>query len=54
ASLPADVAERHLKSIPLARAGTPQEVADLVSFLVSDRAAYITGQVVEINGGLPS
>jgi 3-oxoacyl-[acyl-carrier protein] reductase len=53
ADLPAEVAERHLASVPLGRAGTPEEVADLVSFLVSDRAAYITGQVVEINGGLP-
>ncbi|MEO3977682.1 3-oxoacyl-ACP reductase FabG [Streptomyces sp. CAU 1734] len=53
AGLPAEVAERHLAGIPLGRAGTPEEVADLVSFLVSDRAAYITGQVVEINGGLP-
>lgn len=52
AGLPAEVTERHLANIPLGRAGTPEEVADLVAFLVSDRAAYITGQVVEINGGL--
>ncbi len=38
--------------VPMKRAGTPEEVADLVGFLASDRAAYITGQVVSINGGL--
>jgi len=38
--------------VPMKRAGKPEEVADLVSFLVSPRAAYITGQVVSINGGL--
>ncbi|MBF6044633.1 SDR family oxidoreductase [Streptomyces sp. NRRL B-1677] len=53
AGLPEAVAKRHLEQIPLGRAGTPEEVADLVAYLVSDRAAYITGQVVEINGGLP-
>ena len=38
--------------IPMNRAGTPEEVADLVAFLVSDKAAYITGQIISINGGM--
>lgn len=38
--------------VPMARAGKPGEVADLVAFLASDRAAYITGQVIGINGGM--
>lgn len=41
-----------IQHIPMQRLGEPEEVADLVSFLVSDRAAYITGQVIGINGGL--
>ncbi len=40
------------KLIPMNRFGRPEEVADLVAFLVSDKAAYITGEVVNINGGL--
>lgn len=40
------------KLIPLGRFGKPEEVAALTSFLASDDAAYITGQVVSINGGL--
>lgn len=40
------------RMVPMKRAGKPEEVADLVSFLASPRAAYITGQVISINGGL--
>lgn len=40
------------KLVPMNRFGKPEEVADLVAFLVSDKAAYITGEVVSINGGL--
>jgi 3-oxoacyl-[acyl-carrier protein] reductase len=38
--------------VPMKRAGQPDEVADLVAFLASDRAAYISGQVISINGGM--
>jgi len=38
--------------VPMKRAGQPQEVADLVSFLASERASYISGQVISINGGM--
>lgn len=40
------------KQIPVGRFGTAQEVADLVGFLVSKQASYITGEVISINGGL--
>jgi 3-oxoacyl-[acyl-carrier protein] reductase len=43
----------HIKTVvPMKRAGTPTEVAQLVGFLVSERAAYISGQVIGINGGM--
>ncbi|MBK7417387.1 MAG: 3-oxoacyl-ACP reductase FabG [Dechloromonas sp.] len=38
--------------VPMKRAGKPEEVADLVAFLASDKAAYISGQVISINGGM--
>lgn len=45
--------EEIIKStIPMKRAGTAQEVADLVAFLVSEKASYITGQIISINGGM--
>lgn len=44
-----------IKSIvPMKRAGSPEDVAELVAFLVSDKAAYITGQIISINGGMIS
>jgi len=45
-------AEAIRKLVPMQRAGTPEEVADLVAFLASDQAAYISGQVISINGAL--
>ncbi|QDL36057.1 3-oxoacyl-ACP reductase FabG [Rhodoferax sediminis] len=45
-------AEAIARLVPMKRAGTPEEVADLVGFLASDRAAYISGQVISINGGM--
>ena len=41
-----------LDQIPLGRAGSPEDVANLAAFLVSEQAAYITGQVVNVDGGL--
>jgi len=48
-----DLDEAQLKSmIPMNRFGTPDEVAEVVGFLASDKASYITGAVINVNGGL--
>ncbi|MDR0563812.1 MAG: 3-oxoacyl-ACP reductase FabG [Azoarcus sp.] len=47
-----DVMERLLPAIPAQRAGKPEEVAAVISFLLSDDAAYITRQVIAVNGGM--
>lgn len=46
------VREKLIEQIPLARLGLPQDVAHSVAFLVSDQASYITGQVINVNGGM--
>ena len=50
--LPADVKDTLLKQIPLGRLGSPADVAAAVRFLVSEDAAYITGHVLHVNGGM--
>ena len=50
-SMPPDVKDLLVKSTPLQRAAQPEEIADLVSFLCSDRSSFITGQVIVIEGG---
>ncbi len=47
-----ELQEQMRSQIPLGRFGRPEDVAELVVFLASDRAAYITGQVIHLNGGL--
>jgi len=51
-ALPEEVINTYLEQIPLKELGTSQDVAEAVKFLVSDRARYITGQVIHVNGGL--
>ena len=50
--LPDAVKEQMAKEIPLSRMGRPEDVADAVTFLVSDKASYITGQVLHVDGGM--
>ncbi len=52
AALPEATRAALLAQIPLQRFGTPEEVARVVAFLASDAAAYITGQVIHVNGGM--
>ena len=50
--LPENVKEAYLKQIPVGRFGQPEDIANVVEFLASEKAAYVTGQVVEVTGGM--
>jgi 3-oxoacyl-[acyl-carrier protein] reductase len=50
--LPEQVKKKYLENIPLRRFGKPEEVAEVIAFLVSDKASYISGQVIVVDGGL--
>jgi 3-oxoacyl-[acyl-carrier protein] reductase len=51
-SMPEENLEAFKRSVPINRLGTPEEVANLYLFLVSDEASYISGEVIRVDGGL--
>jgi NAD(P)-dependent dehydrogenase (short-subunit alcohol dehydrogenase family) len=51
-SVPSKIMEKILAQIPMGRLGKPEEIASAVTYLVSPEAGYITGQVIDVNGGL--
>ncbi|MDO4988005.1 MAG: 3-oxoacyl-[acyl-carrier-protein] reductase [Synergistes sp.] len=51
-SLPEELKAKYIETIPCGRVGTPQDVANVVSFLASDAASYIQGQVIAVDGGI--
>ena len=50
-TIPETVRTEMLKSIPLGRFGEPEEIARVILFMCSDLSAYMTGQLVQVNGG---
>ncbi|WP_303175737.1 SDR family oxidoreductase, partial [Paraprevotella xylaniphila] len=52
AALPDDVRAEWCKKIPLRRGGTPEDVANVALFLASDLSSYVSGQVIQIDGGM--
>ncbi len=51
-NLPVEIKEKYLEQIPLRKFGKPRDVANVVLFLASDMASYITGETIHVNGGM--
>jgi 3-oxoacyl-[acyl-carrier protein] reductase len=51
-ALPEEETKKALSAVPLGTIGTQEDVADAVVFLVSDASRYITGQVIQVDGGM--
>ena len=49
---PIEVKAEWAKKIPLRRGGTPEDVADVATFLASDMSSYVSGQVIQVDGGM--
>ena len=52
AALPDNVREEWVNKIPLRRGGKPEDIADVATFLASDMSSYVTGQVIQVDGGM--
>ena len=52
AALSEEVRKEWMKAIPLRRGGKPEDIADVATFLASDLASYVTGQVIQVDGGM--
>lgn len=52
AALPEEIRKEWAAKIPLRRGGTPEDIADVATFLASDMSGYVTGQVIQVDGGM--
>ena len=51
-ALPEEIRNEWIQKIPLRRGGTVEDIADVATFLASDMSSYITGQVIQVDGGM--
>jgi NAD(P)-dependent dehydrogenase (short-subunit alcohol dehydrogenase family) len=49
---PVDITQKRLEAVPLSRVGSPTEIAEVICFLLSDAASYMTGQAINVSGGM--